>query len=62
MISPNINLNRLIIYNDLYTINKIYNEYNYLVLRPYNGEKILLIACGNNRIDNGNLDNRHILK
>ncbi len=49
-------LNQLKIDNSLKYIERIYNEDHYLVLRKYNGEKKLMIACGNYRLDNRNLD------
>ena len=36
-------------------IQTIFNQRNYIQLRPYNGEKILVIGCGNKRIDSGGL-------
>ncbi len=36
-------------------IQKIFNENKYLQIRPYAGEKILTIGCGNRRIDSGNV-------
>ena len=45
-------LNKLKIINDLKKI----KENDYIELRPYNGEKKLLIGCGNTRLDCGNLD------
>jgi hypothetical protein len=48
--------NQLVIKNHKFDIYTIYRERQYLELRPYNGEKVLIIACGNRRLDNGNLD------
>lgn len=49
-------LHQLKIDNKLSYITTIYKENNYLALRKYNGEKKLIIACGNYRLDNRNLD------
>ena len=49
-------LNNLFITNNLTYIQDIYTKYNYLELRKYNGEKKLIIGCGNKRLDNCNLD------
>lgn len=49
-------LNQLKIINNFETIERIYNLNNYIELRPYNGEKKLIIGCGNKRLDCGNLD------
>ena len=49
-------LQTLTIDNSLEIINQIYDSHKYLQLRNYNNEKILIIGCGNNRLDNCNLD------
>lgn len=36
---------------ELNEIKNIYDNYNYVQLRPYKGEKILVIGCGNRRLD-----------
>ena len=41
--------------NDKTYIEQICNKHKYLELRKYNGEKTLVIACGNRRIDNSNI-------
>ena len=46
----------LVIKNDLLYIKDIYNKYNYIELRKYNGEKTLIIGCGNTRLDNRNIE------
>jgi hypothetical protein len=35
-------------------IKKIFKEKKYIQLRPYRGEKVLVIGCGNKRLDHGN--------
>jgi hypothetical protein len=50
------NLNELFITHDLKTIKDIYESNRYLQIRKYNNEKKLIIACGNRRLDNSNLD------
>lgn len=54
-------IQRLNLKNSLQTIQHIWDtipetDNKYLELRPYNGEKKLIIACGNGRIDDRNLD------
>ena len=52
-------------FNDIHienTLDEIRSEYvrnNYLYLRPYRGEKIFIIACGNNRFDCSNFTNKN---
>lgn len=48
--------NMLDINNDVEKITNIFTRANYLELRKYNGEKTLVIACGNRRIDDTNLN------
>ncbi len=55
-IMASFNLNELKIDNNINYITRIFNKYHYIVLRKYNGEKKLMIACGNYRLDNRNLD------
>ncbi len=50
------NLHELKIDNKLKDIAHIFKESKYLELRKYNGEKKLVIACGNYRLDDRNLD------
>ena len=45
------NMDKVIIINNPSIIKQIYERYGYLELRPYNGEKKLIIACGNTRFD-----------
>ena len=40
---------------ELGDITTIFDEYGYIQIRPYQGEKVLVIGCGNRRIDAGNL-------
>jgi hypothetical protein len=55
-------------FNDIHienTLDEIRSEYirnNYLYLRPYRGEKIFIIACGNNRFDCSNFTNKNIVQ
>ncbi len=49
-----LDLNNLNIINTLDNITKIYKTHKYLELRPYKDEKVLIIGCGNDRLDNGN--------
>ena len=36
-------------------IKTIFDKHNYVQIRPYQGETVLVIACGNRRIDSANL-------
>lgn len=54
------NFNDIVIENTLDVIQEEYQRNNYLYLRPYRGEKIFVIACGNNRLDCSNFINRNI--
>ena len=54
------NFNDLTIENTLSDIQSEFQKNNYLYLRPYRGEKILIIACGNNRLDCSNALNRNM--
>ena len=55
-------------FNDIHienTFDEIMSEYirnKYLYLRPYRGEKIFIIACGNNRFDCSNFINKNIVQ
>ena len=51
-----LDLNNLLIINTPEDIIENFKQNNYLELRPYNGEKRLIIACGNKRLDDGNTD------
>lgn len=53
------NFNDINIENTLEDIEDEYKKNKYLYLRPYRGEKTLIIACGNNRLDCSNLRNRN---
>jgi hypothetical protein len=46
----------LVIKNNLSYIKDIFDQYKYIELRKYNGEKTLIIGCGNRRLDNCNID------
>ncbi len=48
-------LNNLTVINNYETIKNIFEHNNYIELRPYNNEKVLIIGCGNKRLDCGNL-------
>ena len=48
-------LNKLDIKDTYDNIKGLFERVNYIQLRPYNGEKTLLIGCGNIRLDCGNL-------
>ena len=37
-------------------IQTIYDKYNYIQLRPYQGEIVLVFGCGNRRIDTANIE------
>lgn len=50
------NLNELSILNNYNLIKNIYENNNYIELRPYNNEKVLIIGCGNKRLDCGNVE------
>ena len=39
-------------------IKDIFDQLKYVQLRPYNQEKILVIGCGNKRLDNGAIDTK----
>jgi len=54
------NFNDINIENTLTIIQDEFIRNNYLYLRPYRGEKIFIIACGNNRLDCSNFINRNI--
>jgi len=41
---------------NLTEIKENYEKYGYIQLRKYNNEKILIIGCGNKRLDCGNID------
>ena len=43
------------IFMKLDDIKTIFDKHNYLQLRPYQGETVLVIGCGNRRIDSANL-------
>ena len=45
------NFNELKIINSMKYISNIYNKNGLIVLRPYNGERTLIIGCGNGRLD-----------
>lgn len=51
------NFNDIDIENTFDVINEEYTNNGYLYLRPYRGEKILIIACGNHRLDCSNYIN-----
>ena len=51
------NFNDIDIENTIDVIHAEYVKNQYLYLRPYRGEKILIIACGNHRLDCSNLIN-----
>ena len=51
------NFNDIDIENNFDIINAEYVHNGYLYLRPYRGEKILIIACGNHRLDCSNFIN-----
>ena len=51
------NFNDIDIENTFDVINDEYDKNGYLYLRPYRGEKILIIACGNHRLDCSNYIN-----
>ena len=53
------NFNDIHIENTLAEISSEYIRNNYLYLRPYRGEKIFIIACGNNRFDCSNFTNKN---
>ena len=54
------NFNDIVIENTFDDIQLEYQRNGYLYLRPYRGEKIFVIACGNNRLDCSNFINRNI--
>jgi hypothetical protein len=56
------NFNDVNIENTLEEIQDEYNKNKYLYLRPYRGEKTLIIGCGNNRLDCSNILNRNSKK
>jgi hypothetical protein len=56
------NFNDINIENTLDEIEDEYKKNGYLYLRPYRGEKTLIIGCGNNRLDCSGIINRNIEK
>jgi hypothetical protein len=54
------NFNNIIIENTFDVIHEEYVNNRYLYLRPYRGEKIFVIACGNNRLDCSNYTNLNL--
>ena len=51
------NFNDIDIENTLDVITEEYENNGYLYLRPYRGEKIFIVACGNHRLDCSNFTN-----
>jgi hypothetical protein len=50
-------LNKLKIIHSFGEIDRIYRSFGYIQLRPYNKERVLIIGCGNGRLDDRNIGN-----